>query len=49
MTKLEKLAQLAAEMMNGGEFKNDKWYSEAHRQAWIGVVKAVLEKSKEDE
>ena len=25
--------------MNGGEWKDGKWYAEGHRQAWIKAVK----------
>ena len=31
---IERLAQQAAEAINGGEFNNGKWYTEGQRQAW---------------
>lgn len=31
---VEKLAREAAELINGGEFYNGKWYSDGHRNAW---------------
>jgi len=31
---VERLAQQAAETINGGEFYDGKWYTEGQRQAW---------------
>ena len=38
MTNAEKIASDIAMMMNGGEWKDGKWYSEGHRKAWIEAV-----------
>ena len=35
----EKLAQEAAELINGGEWRDGKWYSEGHRDAWRRALK----------
>jgi len=35
----EKMAADIAMAMNGGEWKDGKWYAEGHRQAWIKAVK----------
>ena len=34
MDVVERLAQQAAETINGGEFYDGKWYTEGQRQAW---------------
>lgn len=34
MDIVERLAQQAAETINGGEFFDGKWYTEGQRQAW---------------
>ena len=34
MDIVERLAQQAAEAINGGEFNDGKWYTEGQRQAW---------------
>jgi hypothetical protein len=34
MDIVERLAQQAAEAINGGEFNDDKWYTEGQREAW---------------
>lgn len=34
MDIVERLAQQAAETINGGEFSDGKWYTEGQRQAW---------------
>jgi hypothetical protein len=34
MDNIERLAQQAAEAINGGEFYDGKWYTEGQRQAW---------------
>jgi len=40
MTNLnEKLAQEAAELINGGEWRDGKWYSDGHRDAWRKALK----------
>jgi hypothetical protein len=40
MTDLnEKLAQEAAELINGGEWRDGKWYSDGHRDAWRRALK----------
>jgi hypothetical protein len=35
---VENMASSIAEAMNGGEFKDGKWYSEGHREAWRKAV-----------
>ena len=35
----EKLAQEAAELINGGEWRDGKWYSDGHRDAWLRALK----------
>ena len=40
MTNLnEKLAQEAAELINGGEWRDGKWYSDGQRDAWRRALK----------
>ena len=34
MDIVERLAQQAAETINGGEFNDGRWYTEGQRQAW---------------
>ena len=34
MDTVERLAQQAAETINGGEFNDGRWYTEGQRQAW---------------
>jgi len=40
----EKLAQEAAELINGGEWRDGKWYSEGHRDAWRRALKPAAER-----
>jgi len=42
----EKLAQEAAELINGGEWRDGKWYSEGHRQAWRRAMKPASDRIK---
>ena len=35
----ERLAQEAAELINGGEWRDGKWYSDGHRDAWRRALK----------
>jgi hypothetical protein len=35
----EKLAQEAAELINGGEWRDGKWYSDDQRDAWRRALK----------
>ena len=35
----EKLAQEAAELINGGEWRDGKWYSDGQRDAWRRALK----------
>jgi hypothetical protein len=35
----EKMASDIAETLNGGEWKDGKWYADSHRKAWIDAVK----------
>jgi len=45
MTDLnEKLAQEAAELINGGEWRDGKWYSEGHRDAWRRALKPAADR-----
>ena len=40
--KMDNTEQMAADIalaMNGGEWKDGKWYSKGHREAWIKAVK----------
>ena len=40
MTDLaENMAKEIAERLNGGEFDDDKWYTDGQRAAWINAVK----------
>ena len=39
MDIVEKMAADIALNMNGGEWKDGKWYSKSHRDAWIKAVK----------
>ena len=38
MDAIEKMAADIALTMNGGEWKDGKWYSKGHREAWIKAV-----------
>ena len=38
MDAVEKMASDIALTMNGGEWKDGKWYSKGHREAWIKAV-----------
>jgi hypothetical protein len=45
MTDLnEKLAQEAAELINGGEWRDGKWYSDGHRDAWRRAFKPAADR-----
>jgi hypothetical protein len=39
MERTEQMAADIAEKLNGGEWKDGKWYSKGHREAWINAVK----------
>ena len=48
MTDLnERLAQEAAELINGGEWRDGKWYSEGHRDAWRRALKPAADRIEE--
>jgi len=38
MDKAEQIAADIALTMNGGEWKDGKWYSNGHREAWIKAI-----------
>lgn len=38
MDRTEQMAADIALTMNGGEWKDGKWYSKGHRDAWIKAV-----------
>jgi len=38
MDKTEQMAADIALAMNGGEWKDGKWYSKGHREAWMKAV-----------
>jgi hypothetical protein len=40
----EKLAQEAAELINGGEWRDGKWYSEGQRDAWRRALKPAADR-----
>ena len=40
--KAEEAARRIAEALNGGEWRDGKWYTEEQRQAWIKAVEPVL-------
>ena len=40
----EKLAQEAAELINGGEWRDGKWYSDGHRDAWCKALKPAADR-----
>ena len=40
----EKLAQEAAELINGGEWRDGKWYSDGHRDAWRRALKPATDR-----
>ncbi|CAB4124846.1 hypothetical protein UFOVP62_37 [uncultured Caudovirales phage] len=45
MTDLnEKLAQEAAELINGGEWRDGKWYSDGQRDAWRKALKPAADR-----
>jgi hypothetical protein len=45
MTDLnEKLAQEAAELINGGEWRDGKWYSDGQRDAWLRALKPAADR-----
>ena len=39
----EKLAQEAAELINGGEWRDGKWYSDGQRDAWRRALKPAAD------
>ena len=40
----EKLAQEAAELINGGEWRDGKWYSDGQRDAWRRALKPAADR-----
>ena len=45
MTDLnERLAQEAAELINGGEWRDGKWYSDGQRDAWRRALKPAADR-----
>ena len=40
----EKLAQESAGLINGGEWRDGKWYSEGHRDAWRRALKPAADR-----
>ena len=40
----EKLAQEAAELINGGEWRDGKWYSDGHRDAWRRALEPAADR-----
>ena len=40
----EKLAQEAAELINGGEWRDGKWYSDGQRDAWLRALKPASDR-----
>jgi hypothetical protein len=45
MTDLnEKLAQEAAELINGGEWRDGKWYSDGQRDAWRRALQPAADR-----
>ena len=40
----EKLAQEAAELINGGEWRDGKWYSDGQRDAWRRALKPTADR-----
>lgn len=40
----ERLAQEAAELINGGEWRDGKWYSDGHRDAWRKALKPAADR-----
>ena len=40
----ETLAQEAAELINGGEWRDGKWYSDGHRDAWRRALKPASDR-----
>lgn len=40
--ELERLAKLAAEIINGGDFYDSRWFQFKHREAWMRGIAAVL-------
>ena len=40
----EKLAQEAAELINGGEWRDGKWYSDGQRDAWRMALKPAADR-----
>jgi hypothetical protein len=40
----EKLAQEAAELINGGEWRDGKWYSDGQRNAWCRALKPASDR-----
>lgn len=46
MDNIERLAQQAAETINGGEFNDGKWYTEGQRRAWRKAMTPAAKKIK---
>ena len=43
MDKTEQMASTIAMSLNGGEWKDGKWYSESHRKAWMDAIRPYAE------
>lgn len=39
----EQMAEFIAISLNGGEFKDNKWYTDEHRNAWVKAVRPFAE------
>ncbi len=39
MDIVEQMASEIAEKLNGGEWRDGKWYADSHRKAWMDAVK----------
>lgn len=43
-TEIEELAKWAANKLNGGNWYDENFYKFEHRQAWMNMIRELLEK-----
>jgi hypothetical protein len=42
--KIEEIAKWAANKLNGGEWYDDKFYQFKHKEAWMDMIKELIER-----
>lgn len=46
--ELEELAKWAANKLNGGDWYDEKFYTFNHKEAWMNMVRELIEKVKDE-